>query len=423
MTSRERVRKAINHQPTDRVPVDLGGTSCSGIHAVALKKLREALKLEDKTPKVIDPMMFIADVDEDVRQALGVDCVGLYTKGTLLGYKNENYKPWNLPDGTEVLMGGGFACTYDEDGCAYAYPQGDTSVPPSARMTKTGFYFDNITRQEDLDAKEIWNGREDFKDQYTVFTEEDLKDLKEQADHFYNNTDYSLIGNYWNGGLGDNLHVPGAWLKHPKGIRNIADWFMYMHMEPDYYKEIFALQTEITLKNMELYYQTVGNKIDVMVHTGTDFSHQHGLLISRDMYRELFQPFHKQVNDWIHEHTQWKTFIHCCGSVTPLIPDIIDAGFDILNPVQVSADNMDAAMLKEKFGKDIVFWGGGCDPQNTLPLGTPEEVYEEAKRNAEIFSRGGGFVGGNIHNLQYGVPAENFLAEVKAIKDTTPEAE
>ncbi|MCI8332891.1 MAG: methyltransferase [Clostridiales bacterium] len=420
MTSRERVRKAINHEPTDRVPIDLGGTACSGIHAVALKKLREALKLEDRTPKVIDPMMFISDVDEDVRQALGVDCVGIYTKGTLLGYRNENYKPWNLPDGTEVLMGGGFQCTYGDDGCTYTYPQGDTSVAPSARMTKTGFYFDNITRQEDLNKKEVWDGREDYKDQYSVFSDQDLKDIEDQVNHFYNDTEYSLIGNYWNGGIGDNLHVPGAWLKNPKGIRSIADWFMYMHIEPDYYKDAFAMITEITLKNMELYYQVAGNKLDVMVHTGTDFAHQHGLLISPDMYRELFQPYHKQVNDWIHKHTEWKTFIHCCGSVVPLVPDFIDAGFDILNPIQVSADNMDAAMLKEKFGKDIVFWGGGCDPQKTLPQGTPEEVYQETKRNAEIFSKGGGFIGGNVHNLQYGVPSENFLAEVQALKDTVP---
>ena len=130
-----------------------------------------------------------------------------------------------------------------------------------------------------------------------------------------------------------------------------------------------------------------------MVHTGTDFAHQHGLLISNAKYNELFAPFHKKVNDWIHTHTNWKTFMHCCGSVVNLLPDIIRAGFDIINPVQVSADNMDPRVLKDKFGKDIVFWGGGCDPQHVMPQGTP-----------------------------YGVPAENFLAEIKALKDTVPQA-
>lgn len=422
MNSRERVRKAINHEPTDRVPIDLGATACSGIHAVALKKLRKALGLPDKTPKVTDPMMFISEVDEDVRQALGIDCVGLYTKGTLLGYRNENYKPWVLPDGTEVMMGGGFEYTKGDDGYIYTYPQGDKSVAPSARMSASGLYFDNITRQEDLDAKEVWNGREDYKDQYGVFTDEDVADLQKQAEYYYNNTEYAIVGNYWNGGLGDNLHIPGAWLKNPKGIRHIPDWFMYMRLEPEYYKEFFGLQTEITLKNLALYNEACGDKIDVMIHTGTDFAHQSGLLISRDLYRELFMPFHAQVNEWIHKNTNWKTFIHTCGAVSELIPDIIEAGFDIINPVQVSAKNMDATMLKEKFGDDIVFWGGGCDPQIKLPLGTPEEVYEETKRNAEIFSKGGGFVGGNVHNLQYEVPSENFLAEVQALKDTVPQA-
>lgn len=422
MNSRERVKKAINHEVTDRVPIDLGGTACSGIHAVALKKLRDALKLKKQLPKVTDPMMFISEVDDDVREALGIDCVGLYTKGTLLGYRNENFKEWVLPDGTPVLMGGGFEYTVDkETGRYYTYPQGDTSVPPSAFMTKDGLYFDNIVRQEDLEKKEVWDGREDYKDQYSVFSDEDVRGIEQTAEHYFKNTEYAIIGNYWNGGMGDNLHLPGAWLKEPKGVRDIAEWFMTMFTRPEYIKEFFGLQTEITLKNMQLYKEAVGNKIEVMIHTGTDFAHQNGLLISRDFYRELFMPFHRKVNDWIHENTEWKTFIHTCGSVSELIPDIIEAGFDILNPVQVSAVNMDAEMLKEKFGKDIVFWGGGCDPQIKLPLGTAEEVYEETKRNAEIFSRGGGFVGGNVHNLQYEVPTENFLAEVKALKDTVPQ--
>ena len=123
MTSRERVQRAINHLPTDRVPVDLGGTSCSCIHAKEVYPIREALGLPPVVPEVIDPMMFISTPEEDMRQALGVDCVGIYTKGTLFGYRNENYKSWNLPDGTEVKMGGGFQCTYGEDGSVYAYPE------------------------------------------------------------------------------------------------------------------------------------------------------------------------------------------------------------------------------------------------------------------------------------------------------------
>ncbi len=417
MTSRERVKNALNHKPSDRIPVDLGATACSGIHAVELKEVLKYLKMKDRDPKVIDPMMFIAEVDEDLRQALGVDLVGLFTKGNLLGYRNENYKPWDLPNGTRVLMGGGFQYKTDDDGTIYAYPQGDTSVAPSAYMRPSGLYFDNIVRQEDLDSKEVWNAREDYKDQYAVLSDEDLKELQTKADDLYKHTDYALVGNYWNGGLGDNLHLPGAWLKHPKGIRDLADWMMAMLTEPDYIRDFFQMQMEITLESLKLYKEAVGNKIEVMIHTGTDFGHQSGLLISKDVYRELFKPYHATVNDWIHKNTEWKTFMHSCGAITELMPDIIEAGFDIINPVQVSAKGMDAKNIKSKFGDKLVFWGGGCDPQNTLPNGTPEEVYEETKKNAAILSEGGGYIGGNVHNLQYGVPAENFIAEFNAIKD------
>jgi len=314
-------------------------------------------------------------------------------------------------------MGGGFQYKDGDDGTVYAYPQGDTSVPPSARMTRAGFYFDNIVRQEDLSSKTVWDGRADYSDQYSVLSDDDLQDLQNQADYLYSNTDYALVGNYWNGGLGDALHLPGAWIKHPKGVRSLTDWMITMIDHPEYIREFFALQTEITMQSMKLYYEAVGNKLEVMVHTGTDFAHQNGLLISAGIYRDLFKPFHRQVNDWIHENTEWKTFMHCCGSVAALLPDVIDAGFDIINPVQVSAKGMDAESLKAEFGDRLVFWGGGCDPQHVLPTATPEEVYAEAKRNAQIFSKNGGFIGGNVHNLQYDVPVENFMAEIDGIKD------
>lgn len=417
MTSRERVKTALNHQEPDRIPVDLGATACSGIHAIELIELRKKLGLETIVPKVVDPMMFIAQVDEDLRQKLGVDVVGIYTKNNLFGYRNENWKSWALPTGHEVMMGGGFASKLGEDGATYAYPQGDTSVPPSAKMPPTGIYFDNIVRQEDLDEKEIWNGREDYKDQYSVFSDQDVKDLENQINYFYDETEYALIANYWNGGLGDNLHLPGAWLKDPKGVRDLPDWMMTMLLRPEYIKEFFAMQTEITLKNMQTYKEIAGNKIEVMVHTGTDFGSQCSLLISPDTYRELFKPFHAMVNEWIHKNTEWKTFVHTCGAVYDLIPDIIDAGFDIINPVQVSATGMGAQRLKDAYGDKLTFWGGGCDPQNTLVNGTAEDVYQETKANAAILSENGGYIGGNVHNLQYGVPVDNFLAEMQAIKD------
>jgi uroporphyrinogen-III decarboxylase len=151
--------------------------------------------------------------------------------------------------------------------------------------------------------------------------------------------------------------------------------------------------------------------------TGTDFGMQTGPFISPDTYRDLFKPFHRQVNDWIHKRTGWKTFIHSCGSVRALMDDFIDAGFDILNPVQCSAADMDPAGLKREYGDRIVFWGGGVDTQKTLPFGAPDEVRDEVRRRIETFSPGGGFVFNTIHNVQANTPKENLVALYEAVRD------
>jgi uroporphyrinogen-III decarboxylase len=421
MNSRERVRKSIRHEAADRVPIDIGATAISGIHVSEYAKLRVHLGLEAKTVKALDPMTMIAEVDEDVRQALEADCIGLYTGDDSLGLDSREYKEWRLSDGTDILIKNDFECTRDEDGTIFAYAQGDTAYPPSARMGKSALYFDPISRQENLDAKTEWDARRDYAGMYSILSDSQLKALQQASIDLYENTDYAVIGNYGGGGLGDIFHVPAPWLKETKGIRAVEDWYMAVYLHRDYIMELFDMQTDITLKNMELYFDAVGNRIEVMVHSGTDFAHQSGIMISPELYREIYMPFYKKVNDWIHGHTDWKTFMHSCGAVSPLIPSFVAAGFDILNPVQVSASGMDARSLKEQFGNEIVFWGGGCDPQKTLPFGTPEEVRSETARNAAIFSKGGGFVGGNVHNIQYGVPIENLMAEIDALKGTIPE--
>ena len=151
--------------------------------------------------------------------------------------------------------------------------------------------------------------------------------------------------------------------------------------------------------------------------TGTDFGAQNGPLISPAIYRELFQPFHRRVNDWIHEHTTWKTFIHSCGSVFDLIPDFIAAGFDILNPVQTSAARMDPEVLKKKFGDRIIFWGGGVDTQKTLPFGTPDDVCRQVRERLKTFGTGGGFVFAAVHNIQACTPVGNLLAMYDTVKE------
>jgi len=157
--------------------------------------------------------------------------------------------------------------------------------------------------------------------------------------------------------------------------------------------------------------------VQVVVLSGTDFGTQKGPFCSPATYRDLYKPFHKRLNDWVHDNTIWKTFIHSCGGIDPLIPDMIDAGFDILNPVQCSAEGMEPRDLKSEYGDDLVFWGGGVDTQKTLPFGTPQEVRAEVLSRLEVFAPGGGFVFNTTHNIQPKTPIENLLAMFQALKD------
>lgn len=417
MTSRERVIAALNHQEPDRVPVDFGGSVVTGIHVSGLDRLRNALGLERRTIKVYEPMMMLGLVEDDVREAIGVDVVGLNAPSTLLGYRNENWKPWRLPDGTDVLMGGGFAVSYGPDGTAYAYPQGNSSAPPSAKMAPTGgLYFDNITRQDDLTNHEF-NARQDYADQYGVFTREDCQYYEATVKTLYEETDYAIFGNFFLGGVGDIFHIPGAWLEHPRGIRDLQEWIMAHYDYPEYVKEFFDMQAEIQLQNLELYRQAVGDRLVAIAISGTDFGTQNGLFISPQCYREFYKPYHKLFNDWVHTHTNWKVFFHTCGSIVDLLDDFIEVGVDIINPVQFTAAGMDLATLKAKYSDKLVFWGGGVDPQHTLPFGTPEDVTRETKQNVAVLAQGGGYVGAAVHNIQGPTPVENILAFFSAIND------
>ena len=208
------------------------------------------------------------------------------------------------------------------------------------------------------------------------------------------------------------------WLKRTKGIRDVQEWYMSTIARRDYVYAVFEKQCEIGIENLGRLAEALGDTVQVAFVTGTDFGQQHGTFIAPAAYRDLYQPFHKEVNDLIHKHTHWKTFIHSCGSVVDLIPDFIAAGFDILNPVQCSAAGMDARTLKREYGKDLVFWGGAVDTQKTLPFGAPEDVYQEVRERIDIFNDGGGYVFNTIHNLQANTPVENMLAMLEAVKDS-----
>ena len=217
--------------------------------------------------------------------------------------------------------------------------------------------------------------------------------------------------------MGDVSMVPGTGLKEPKGIRDIAEWYMSTLIRPYYIHEIFEKQTEIAIENFKRLFHAVGNKIDAVFVCGTDFGTQTSLFCSKKQFESMYMPYYKAMNDWIHSNTKWKSFKHSCGAIEPLLPSIIESGFDIINPLQFSAAGMDTKLLKDKYGNDIVFWGGGVDTQKTLPFGTPAQVKDEVLRQCEILNRDGGFVFNTVHNIQANTPVKNVVAMIEAVRE------
>lgn len=417
MNSRERVAMALNHQDPDRVPLDLGGSAVTGMQVNSVYLLRQALGLDSPgTPvKVVEPYQMLGEIKPDLMEALGIDVAPLEATGGFFGFKKEGWKPWTLFDGTPVLVPAGFNTEPEPNGDILMYPEGDKSAPPSGRMPKGGFYLDSIIRQPPIDDDNL--NVEDNLEEFGPISDEELEHFRREAERLYTETDKALLANFGGTSFGDIALVPAPWLKYPKGIRDVEEWYVSTVIRRDYVYEIFERQCEIGLANLEKIYQVVGDRVTVMFVTGADFGMQAGSFISPQTYRDLYQPFHKEINNWIHENTPWKTFIHTCGSVVNLIEDFIAAGFDILNPVQCSAANMDPRQLKEKFGDRITFWGGGVDTQRTLPFGTADEVRQEVRERIEIFAPGGGFVFNSIHNIQAQVPVENLLALYETVRE------
>jgi hypothetical protein len=417
MNSRERLAAALEHKQPDRVPVDFGGTAVTGMHVSAVTRLRRAVVGDNNyRVKVVDPYQMLGEIDVELADKLKIDVAGVWARKNMFGFENCDWKPFTMFDGVEVRVPGGFNTTTDARGDLLIYPEGDATAPPSGRMPKGFYFFDTIVRQPPLveDKLDPADNTEEFK----LFSDEDVAWYRQRVKEFDGRNDRGVILNMPGAAFGDIATVPAPWMKYPKGIRDIAEWYASTAMRQDYVRAIFERQCEVALKNFETLIGLFGDRVQAVFWTGTDFGTQHGLFISPRAYRELFKPFHIRVNRLVHEKSRWKTFIHSCGSIVKLIPDLIEAGFDILNPVQCSADGMDAATLKREFGRQVVFWGGGINTQRTLAFGEPDEVYREARERIEIFGRNGGFVFNAVHNVQATTPTENMLAMFRAIHDS-----
>jgi hypothetical protein len=424
-TPRKRLDKTIHHQDPGKVVVDMGSTTITGINANALAALRDALGLEKHPVKIHEPLQLLGFVEDDLIEKLEL-CVApqIDNNFTIFGYENPNlrdkdgWKPWKMQSGLDVLVSKNFVTSIDPaTGITYIHPQGNPDYPPGGRLPQGGVYFDNCFRTYSKFDEDNHDGRADFAEDYKVYTDEQLRNIEENCNYYYNNTDLGLIGGGALAGLGDFAYFPGPHIPYPKGVRDLQEWICLPYTCPEYIHEIFGLQTEVALENAKLFKQATGDKIQVMQISGTDFGTQRAPMMSNESFNTFYRPYFKQINDWIHTNTPWKTFYHTCGSIVELLQEMHETGLDILNPVQCSAAGMDPKMLKEKWGDKFTFWGGGVNTQQTLPFGTPEQVYDEVTERLSIFAPGGGFVFNTIHNIQGPTPVPNMLAVFRAVAD------
>jgi hypothetical protein len=414
MTSKQRVVTALAHGTPDRVPIDFGGTMVTGVHVSVVAELRDYYGLEKRPVKALDPGQMLGWMEDDLKTAMGIDVEGVFRRSTRFGFPLEDWKPFRMYDGLEILVPGQFNYTIDENGDTLIHPQGDVTAPPGARMPKDGYFFDAIIRQEPIDEDNL--NPEDNLEEFGPATEAELQYLAEGAQRAAA-TGRAVIASFGGTSFGDIALVPAPGLKHPKGIRDITEWYMATRARRDYVHKVFERQCEIALANLARIHAVVGNRVDAVFVCGTDFGTQKSSFCSVESFNELWTPYYKAVNHWIHKNTAWKAFKHSCGSVAKFYPSFIDAGFDIINPIQCSAAGMDPEALKTTFGDRLVFWGGGVDTQKTLPFGSPEEVRDEVLRRLEVFSRGGGYVFNTVHNIQARTPVANIVAMLEAVKE------
>ncbi|MCX8068861.1 MAG: methyltransferase [Anaerolineae bacterium] len=390
MNPRERLQTALNHREPDRVPIDLGATPVTSISAVAYARLKRYLGIDDEPVRVADILLQLAEVEEPVRRRFGVDVVGLPVLEPLPGVRNTRWKPWRLPNGTPAFISADFEPEVTPRG-DLLIRAADSSV--SHWMAAGTYHF--VPKEAPLARA----SREDLERWMPPrISDEELDFLHRAARRLYEETDYALFG-WFGGSLFEGAQFARGWVQ----------WMRDLKHDPGFAAALVEKLYQAARENLERYLDAVGEYVDV-VGFGDDFGTQQGLQISPDLYRRLFQPYHRELYGLVHARTRARVFLHSCGAIHDLIPDLIEAGVDILNPVQTSAAKMEPERLKREFGDRLVFWGGACDPQGALSRGTPEEVAAEVRRRLEIFAPGGGYIFAPIHDLQHDVPPENIVA-------------
>lgn len=411
MTSRERVMAAINHKEPDYVPLDLGGTPSSGISAIAYNNLKKELGMTGGQTRIFDVVQQVAQPEMEILDRFGVDVLDI---GRAFNEKDEDWHETVLADGSIGHYPNWFHPEKQPNGDYLVHDKEGTLI---ARMPVGATFFDQTYFPyledypddfSDLDhqmGKVLWSAL--VHSPWDHANDPDFyKTLREKTLKLRESTDKALMIT-----CGCNLFEWGTFL------RRIDNFLMDTYADEE---NVEALVEQLMIRHLatlEKVCESVGDIVDIL-RFGDDFGMDTGMFMSREKYQTLFKPYHTKLNEYVHTHSKMKTFLHSCGSLYPIIPDLIEAGYDVLNPVQTTAYQMDPEVLKREFGKDITFWGGGCNTRTILNRATPKEVYEYTRRMIDIFNHDGGFVFNQEHNIMPDVPAVNILAMYQAVEDS-----
>lgn len=405
MRRRERVLAALRHEGPDRVPIDLGAMASTGIHAVTYAALKRHLGLRRGVVRVYDVGQQLAEPEREVLELFHIDVLDVTRSLEPCGPDWRRWKPWILPEGTPCEIPEWFNPEPDGKG---GWVVRDASGSVVSRMPAGSFYFGgvdnwhskpplaNVRSPEEVDVYN-WDAHK-VSDMHVEW-------VRRKAEHLYRNTDYALMFSTYMG-----FHEWG------QGLRGWSTWLADLVHRGGLASRMLDRMLEVNLYNLKQYVEAVKDYVQV-IEFGDDLGTQQGPQIPPRVYREVLKPYHEELFQHVKKHSRMFVFLHSCGSIYALIPDLIDAGVDALNPVQISARDMEPERLKLKFGEQITFWGGGCDTQRVLPFATAREVAEHVRRNVEIFKPGGGFVFVQVHNIQPGVRPENIVAMLKAALD------
>lgn len=409
MKPRERVLKAINHEEPDRLPIDFGGEN-TGISGEAYKNLVEYLGLDEEI-YVYSPLWDIAEVSQEVRDLFGVDVV--YAHRTLPPsalHEESEWEEWKLNDGRGCLIPKEWAkrIETDDEGNEYIRTKGGELM--LKRSVNSPYFDDYPVHYHPLEDVDDWKAIEELPEGPLMaeFSESDFRRLEKNAKWLRENTDYAIVALFG-----------GSMFENPTHLRGYEQFLRDVKKNPDFIIWLEEMLVEKYKKLLDGFLPAVAEYVDI-IQFNDDLGHQSAPLISPKDYERLIHPYMKEVYQYVKKNSDCYIMRHSCGAIEPFIEYFIDMGVDILNPVQISAKGMDPKKLKEKYGDEITFWGGGVDTQNVLPKAPPMKVKEHVKEIIDIFAPGGGFVFTQVHNIQPEVPPENIVTAYKTAKEARP---